>query len=93
MNCYNDDLKYEDVLSIDFNLEEYIIKKEQLELMYEALNKISYKDLIFLSFYYGINGIPKMTRQKMSEMYNNSVNDIENQRRSAIRKVRNLINY
>lgn len=73
------------------NLEQEIIKKEQLEYIYKAINKLknSQYKRVFME-YYGINQEPKK-RKELALKYGVSINCICVQIKQAIKKIRKEI--
>ena len=77
-----------DVLSSDINIEEEIIIKEQKELIKEALKILEDKELIVISYIYGINGCTELNQQKIAAILGLQQGSVSRIAKRAIKKMK-----
>lgn len=87
----NNEITLGETLSSNTNIEEELIKKEQINNLYIALSKLNEKEKNIISSLYGINGIKKLTQEELSEKYNISQTQISRIKTNCIKKLRKLL--
>lgn len=81
----------EDTLKSDNNIEEEILKKEELENLHIALSKLKERELHIIESSFGLNGVEELTQQELGRKYNVSQAQIARIKRSSIRKLKKLL--
>ena len=81
-------ISLEDTLISDFNIEEEILKKEEIEDLHIALSKLKLLELKVLEYTFGLNGAEELTQQELSKKYNLSQAQISRIKNKAIKKLR-----
>ena len=81
----------QDVIPSDINIEEEIIKKDQIEHLYIALSKLKEKELDIINATYGLNGVKQLTQNQLKEKYNLSQAQISRIKNKSIDKLRKLL--
>lgn len=92
--CYDssgNELTVIDVLKSDVDIEAEIIKKEQKEVLYNALTKLQEKELLVLNYTYGLNGYEELNQFEISEKINVSQAQISRIKSKAIKKIKSMI--
>lgn len=83
-------LTLEDTLASDIDIEDEIIKKEEIEHLYRALSKLDKKEYEIISYLYGLNRI-KLTQYELSKKYNVSQAQISRIKKNCENKLYSLI--
>lgn len=77
-----------DLIPSDENIEETIIKKEQLEWLYKELSKIEERDKFIICSNYGLLGYKKLTQREIAKKLNISQRTVQYFIRKNIEKLR-----
>ena len=81
----------EDRIPSDVNIEEEIMKKDQIEHLYIALSKLKERELDIINATYGLNGVKQLTQNQLKEKYNLSQAQISRIKNKSIDKLRKLL--
>lgn len=85
------EITLEDKIPSNINIEEEIIKKEQLKELYRALTKLNKKELGIITYSYGLCGVNSLTQNELSEKYNVSQAQISRIIKKSINKLKKLL--
>ena len=80
----------EDLIPSDFNLEDYIIEREQRRLVREAIKTLHPNERKLLKLVYGPE---EFTQVQVAKMYNTTQSNISRKIKKIIRKLQEKINY
>lgn len=90
-NEKDSEITLEDMLPSKINIEEEMIKKDQMEHLYKALSKLKEREIGIINDLYGLNGVKKLTQMELSEKYNLSQPQISRIKNKSIKKLRMLL--
>lgn len=83
-----ENLTLEDTFADTLDIEEEIIKKEQITTLYEEISKLSKQEQIVINLSFGVNGYEKMKLKDISKMLNISQSYISRVKARALKKLR-----
>ena len=78
-----------DLIPSDFDIEEYVIHRDELRQLRRAIAKLKQSDKELLKLYYGPN---KITQEEIAKMYHTTQSAISRKIVRAINKLRKLMN-
>lgn len=90
-NGEDSEITLENLLPSKINIEEEVIKKEQIKQLYIALSKLNERELDIISSLYGLNGVKQLTQMELKEKYNLSQAQISRIKNKSIDKLRKLL--
>ena len=82
------DFTLEDVIPSDTDIEEELIKKEELEQLYAALFKLNDKEFKVITYLYGLLGTTELTQKEIAKRFNISQTSIARYKNRAIHRLR-----
>ncbi len=83
-----DDCRLLDLLEDDINLEEEIMKKEQLSLIYKAISNLNEREQFIINSTFGINNHKKLNQNQIGQKLNVSHTVVSRVLSRAIKKIR-----
>lgn len=84
-------LTLESVIPSNIDIEEELIKKEQIDNLYIAISKLSKREADIISSLYGLNGFKKLNQYELSKKYNIAQSTISRIKIKGIEKLRKLL--
>lgn len=93
MEHYNKDIEFQDLICDDYDLEDNLIRKEQMELLEQALDKLEYKEIVLLEFLYGLHGMPMLGQKEIGQIFGTSRQVINKRKMRLLKKIRSIIDY
>ena len=82
------DITLLDSLPSEINIEDEIIDNEEKELLKEALNILEEKELIVISYMYGINGCKELNQQDIAKILGMQQGSVSRIGKRAINKMK-----
>ena len=86
-----DNLTIEDTIADDVDIEEDMIKKDQLNIVKMAIQSLSEKEQIVIVHRYEIGGVKKLTQEQLAKKLNTSQANVSRLRSRAIKKIKKYI--
>lgn len=83
-----DNLTLEDMLADTTNIEELIVKKEEISILYKEISKLSKQEQMIINLSFGVNGYKKMKLKAISKMLNISQSYVSRVKERALKKLR-----
>lgn len=88
-NTANDDnLTYIDMIADDIDVEEMTLKNERINLLYEAVSKLSYKEQYIIINYYGLYDCPKKKQKEIAVELNIKPGSVTKMHLKALKKIK-----
>ena len=87
-----DDMILEDVIPDDFNVEEDIIEKEKIDILYECVYMLPPIERFVIIHYYGLNNIEKMTQLELAKIFNTTPTTIQNKIKKGLKLLKMMMN-
>lgn len=89
----NDDEKITigDTLKSNIDIEKEMIRKEERELLYKSLSKLSDKEQFVINHYYGLNGCEKLKQEELAKILNVQQGQISRIKNKSIQKLKMMI--
>ena len=86
-----DNLTLEDTIADDIDIEENMIKKDQINIVKMAMNNLSEKEKIVIVHRYEIGGSEKLTQEQLAKKLNTTQTNISRLHSRAIKKIKKYI--
>ena len=86
-----DNLTIEDTIADDIDIEEDMIKKDQLNIVKMAIQSLSEREQVVIVHRYEIGGVEKLTQEQLAKKLNTSQANVSRLRSRAIKKIKKYI--
>lgn len=83
-----DEITLEDIIKDESNIEDDLIKKEQIQFLYKEISKLSPTEQKVLILNFGLNEYSQLPQTEIAEILNLSQGQISRIKKNAIRKLR-----
>lgn len=83
-----DKLSVGDLIKDDFDVEEDLIRNEQIEILYKEISKLTKNEQLVLNLYYGLNGYKAKRQTEISEIIGLTQAHVSRIKNKAIEKLR-----
>lgn len=86
-----DNLTIEDTIADDIDIEEDMIKKDQLNIVKMAIQSLSEREQVVIVHRYEIGGVEKLTQEQLAKKLNTSQANVSRLHSRAIKKIKKYI--
>ncbi|MCQ2978243.1 MAG: sigma-70 family RNA polymerase sigma factor [Clostridia bacterium] len=84
----DENITLEDVIADETDIEEELIKQEQIKNMFDEINKLSVHEQMVINYSFGLNGCEKMAQKEIGEILDINQASVSRIKNKALKKLK-----